>query len=310
MRIKEKTRLFCSILNMEIFMHDCKDGIPTKGRLIIHADDFGLTEKVNKGIMKAHQEGILTSASIMASGAAFEHAVEICRIVPTLDIGVHLTLVEERPVLGGNTVKTLINKQGRFHEHARQFVQRYFCGLISLDEVRLELDAQIQKVLNTGIAISHLDSHQHLHMLPGILSIVVELANKYHVPAIRFPREKFHFAMLKEVRLFPRIVQLLILRVFCYLGRNMDAARTDCYYGFFFGGNLNKRNFLLLLETLPQNGTGEIMCHPGLDEPGTAYGHWRYNWLDELKALLDSEITAILQQKGVDLISYRELVED
>jgi chitin disaccharide deacetylase len=308
MEVAHKVNIFVNTPNLKNIMRVRIDGTPAMRRLIIHADDFGLNEKVNAGILKAHLEGNLTSASVMANGAAFEHAVEICSTLQTLDIGVHLTLVGERPILAGDKVKTLVNTRGRFHDHARQFVQRYFCGFISLNDVRLELDAQIQKVLNTGIRISHLDSHQHLHMLPSILKVSVELAKKYNIPSIRFPREKFYFEMFREWRLLPRIMQLLVLGIFCYLGRNMDAVRTDFFFGFLFGGNLNKQNFLKILKRLPQSGICEIMCHPGAGDSDTSYSNWRYHWQDELNALLDTEITAILQEKSISLISYRDLV--
>ncbi len=285
------------------------DSIRVMGQLIIHADDFGLTEKVNAGILKAHLEGILTSTSIMATGSAFSEAIKMCQKVPSLDTGVHLTLVGEKSILSQDVIRSLVNKEGMFHAHATQFVQNYYCGRISLDEVYRELEAQICKVLNTGIAISHLDSHQHLHMLPRILSITVELAKKYRIAAIRFPSEKFSCTMLRELSQLPRIAQLLVLNTFCYLGRNMEALRTDRFFGFLYGGNLTKDNLSKIIETFPQKGTWELMCHPGMEDSESSYGIWGYHWQEELDALLDSDITNILNRKGISLISYRDLAQ-
>ena len=225
------------------------NSISAMSQLIIHADDFGLTREINAGILQAYLEGNLTSTSIMATGTAFEEAVEICQTVPTLDIGVHLTLVGEEPILNRSAIKSLVTKEGCFHADAGQFVRKYYCGQPSLKEIRCELEAQIQKVLNTGIPISHFDSHQHLHMLPRILDITVELAKKYNIAVIRFPYESFSFSMLGELSLIPRTIQMLGLKGFCYLGHNMDILRTDCFFGFRFGGNMNKHNLLRIIDT-------------------------------------------------------------
>lgn len=280
------------------------------GRLIIHADDFGLTEKVNTGILQGFLEGSVTSTSIMATGTAFEHAIAICQDVPTLDAGIHLTLVGEKPILSGEVIKSLVNQEGRLHDHTRHFVQRYYCGHISLKEVQLELEAQIQKVLNTGIEISHLDSHQHLHMLPHIRSITVSLAQKYNIAAVRFPCEQVSFAMLRDRPCFPRIIQLLVLDAFCYMGRTMNVARTDRFFGFLYGGKMNKRNLLKTIERLPETGICELMCHPGVQDPDSPYTFWGYHWQDELNALLDPDIKTLLNHKGISLVSYRDLVLD
>jgi hopanoid biosynthesis associated protein HpnK len=277
--------------------------------LIVHADDFGLSEKVNQGILHAHQTGILTSASIMANGSAFEHAVGICQAVPTLDAGIHLTLVEEEPVLKANLVPSLVDGTGRLHRHATTFTGRYFAGKIRLQEVQCELEAQIQKVMSHGVTVSHLDSHQHLHMLPQILDITINLARKYGIEAIRLPRETIRLYMLGGEAAVSRVLQLLMLNMFCGLGKNTNSVRADHFVGFFFSGNLHKKNLHKLFESLPTAGTCELMCHPGLDDPTTRYGHWGYHWADELTALTDPEIAEFLRQRGIRLISYCELAQ-
>lgn len=146
-------------------------------RLIVHADDFGLSERVNEGIIQAHCDGVLTSASLIASGAAFEHAVSLLRSTPGLDFGVHLTLVGENPISKRDVIPTLLGGDGCFHSHSGAFMKRYFAGAIALDEIRRELDAQIGKVIARGVTVTHLDGHQHLHMVPGIRRVVGELAD-------------------------------------------------------------------------------------------------------------------------------------
>jgi len=168
------------------------------------------------------------------------------------------------------------------------------------------LEAQIEKVMSHGIPISHLDSHQHLHMLPQILKMTIRLAKQYDIPAIRLPREPVRLHMISGEGGLPRILQLLILNIFCSLGKNRIELRPDHFAGFCFGGNLDKKNLQTLLQSLPDSGTCELMCHPGLDDPNSRYRHWGYHWQDELSALIDPEIADFLRQKGIQLVSYRQ----
>ena len=156
-------------------------------RLIVHADDFGMSEAVNLGILEAHERGIVTSTSIMATAPAFEHAVAVAKSRPSLDVGVHLTLTEQRPLIGAEAGASLVGPDGRFAPHLVQFAVRYLRGKVSLAEVRAELDAQIRRVRDAGIAVSHLDGHQHVHVLPGIAAIVADLAAAHGITAVRYP---------------------------------------------------------------------------------------------------------------------------
>ena len=242
--------------------------------LIIHADDFGLSRKVNEGILEAHLHGILTSTSIIASGSYFEHAISICESTPSLDVGVHLTLVEEEPILGADKIRSLVNEEGKLHSQALEFTKKYMAGRICLQEVKAELQAQITRVTSSGISISHVDSHQHLHMLPNILRVTIQLAKEFGIDAIRIPNESFHISMLSKWSLFSRALELIILKCFCRKAEKLPLARTDYFVGFFYGGKLDKKNLQKLLEHLPINGTCELMCHPGLHDKvlGTGIG--------------------------------------
>ena len=155
-------------------------------KLLVHADDFGLSEEVNEGILRAHRDGVLTSTSLMANGAAFEHAVGLTRTTPSLDVGIDLTLVEERPILDPREIPSLVDKDGRFHPHITTLAKLYLQGKIRPEEVHRELEAQIRKVRSHGVAISHADSHQHAHMLPDILRTTVELARSTTFPTSDF----------------------------------------------------------------------------------------------------------------------------
>ncbi|MHC4414588.1 MAG: carbohydrate deacetylase [Planctomycetota bacterium] len=275
--------------------------------LIVHGDDLGLSPAVNEGILEAHTEGILTSASIMANGEAFEHAVALVRATPSLDVGIHLTLVEERPLLAPDRVGSLVDAGGRFHRHATAFALRYCTGRIGLDEVRSELDAQIRRVLSEGLRISHLDSHQHLHVLPGVLRVVAGLADRYDIPAIRLPAERLPGSILKRPPLI-RAAQLLILRLLCRRATHLRLATTDHFVGFLHGGRLDERVLPEVLESIPPQGTCELMCHPGRADPAGRYRHWGYRWADELRALTAPDLGRRLTALDIRLCSWRDLV--
>ena len=276
-------------------------------RLIVHGDDFGLSERVNEGIVEAHRNGVLTSTSVIASGAAFEHAIGLSRATPTLDIGVHLTLVDEKPVAAADVIRTLLDSNGRFYRQAGTFMKHYLFGAMSLDEIERELDAQIGKVVARGVKVTHLDGHQHLHMVPGIRRVVGGLARKYAIQFIRDPKEVLQLYMLRDRERLVRLPQLLVLNTVCRLARTGDAKRPDHFCGFFYGGRLSKENLLRVLEHLPPRGTCELMCHPGLADPASRYSDWRYQWQVECDALTNNAIKDYLKATNTELISYADL---
>jgi hopanoid biosynthesis associated protein HpnK len=276
-------------------------------RLIVHADDFGQSELINEGVLLAHRNGILTSASIMPTGAAFEHAMRQCQANPSLDLGIHLTLIEEASLVDRQSIPSLINNKGRLHDHYTSFVRSYLLGKINLAEVRRELEAQVRKVLRYEIPISHLDSHQHIHMLPKIRAIVIELAKRYNIRAVRFPRETFEAYMLRERRSWPRLFQLAALNAVCAANRKEDILSTDHFVGFFLGGKLNVDNLKKVLRHLPRSGTCELMCHPGIEGADASCPHAEYDRSKELDALLSPDIAEIVRAEHIQLISYRDL---
>jgi hopanoid biosynthesis associated protein HpnK len=280
------------------------------GRLIVvHADDLGISEPVNSGIALAHRQGILTSASLMAVGDAFEHALEICRSLPTLDVGVHLTLVEERPILPSETLPSLTGPSGNFLPTAMDFTGRYLAQRIDLGEVYRELDAQVKRVVRAGVPISHLASHQHLHMLPGIFKITKQLAHAYGISAIRVPRERVRLSLLRHAASPIRIVQQLVLNGFCLWNmRQLDELRhADHFAGFLFGGNMQIENFRRTIENLPAQGSIELMCHPSLPQKDERYLHWGYNGEAELEALLHPDAPRLLESLDLRLGTYRDI---
>jgi predicted glycoside hydrolase/deacetylase ChbG (UPF0249 family) len=270
-------------------------------KLIVNADDFGISEAVNRGIVEAHDRGIVTSTSLMATGPAFDDAVALARSRTGLAVGVHLVLTEHRPLVGA-AAPSLVGPDGAFPPHLKQLLAKRLRGGISLAEVRLELDAQIRRVRAAGISVSHLDGHQHAHVLPGIARVVAELAAAHGIAAVRYPAERVRGYMLRSVPHAARVAEQAALGLFCASSPLKRLRRSDDFVGFYFGGRLDEENLATLLGDLPRAGTVELMCHPG-DERMRPSGDWQYAWAAERDALMSPRIRELVVARGVQLVS-------
>ncbi len=271
-------------------------------KLIVNADDFGIAEAVNHGIVDAHDRGIVTSTSLMATGPAFEHAVSLARARPRLAVGVHLVLTEQQPLLGAEATASLVGADGKFEPHLKDLLAKQLRGGLVLAEVRRELDAQIARVRTAGIGISHLDGHQHVHVLPGVARVVAELAAAHGVRAVRYPVERVRGYMLRYVRHAKRVLEQAALGLFCAASPLKRLRRSDDFVGFYFGGRLDEANLATVLGGLPADGTVELMCHPGGDDM-RASGDWQYQWAAERDALVSPRIRELVAERGMQLVS-------
>ncbi len=279
-------------------------------RLIVNADDFGLHESVNRGIHIAHTSGIVTSTSLMAGGSAFEEAVQIQRSCPDLGVGVHLTLVGGCPVAPVDRVPSLVDGQGRFCPSYPAFLARCLRGGITLAEVEQELAVQIEKVLLAGVTPTHLDSHQHMHVVPGIDEIVLGLARRFSIRSIRIPAEPLCFfggIRSSAGRIVGRTGLTALARRFRQKAVAAGISVTGHFFGMLAGGRMDETALLAVIQGLPE-GTSEIMVHPGVrDEALAAEYAWGYQWDGELAALCADSVKRAVRQQRVQLISYRDL---
>jgi predicted glycoside hydrolase/deacetylase ChbG (UPF0249 family) len=261
-------------------------------QLIVTADDVGLHRGMTEGTIRAHTEGIVTACSVVANGAAFEHAVERLRDVPALAVGVHLTLVEERPISAG--VPSLVGANDLFHESYAAFVPRYIAGQIHIGEVEREFRAQIEKLLQTGLKVTHANGHQHLHLLPRIFDVVQSLAEEYSIPYVRIVDE-------------PRSVSArgAAIAVLSRLGRRARSRarlRTnDCTIGVTQAGHLtDPRALIALLDHVDR--TTELVCHPGITDADLQRAYdWGYEWNAETHALCDSTVREAIASRSIAL---------
>lgn len=284
-----------------------------KKQLIINADDFGIHPAVNEAVRKAATEGILTSTSLMAGGDAFDEAVEMARSMPSLGIGIHLTLVGGiKPVLPPSEVPSLTWDNGVFCHDYGKLIVRDLEGKISLSEVYAEWDAQIQKIMNTGLPVTHMDGHQHMHMWPHFYPIARDLAKKYHIFCMRVPDEDVLFGMKDGhiIRWAAKNGLSLLSRMHRPDLKKNHIRTNDHFFGMLYGGHLSPERFAkFILQTKP--GITEIMCHPSADTRAMEDTfHWGYHGEDELAGLLADINRELIEKKQISLISYRDVREE
>lgn len=279
-------------------------------KLIVNADDFGLHTEVNKAIIRGFQQGCIRSTSLITTGSAVDEAVELAKENPGLGVGVHLTLVAERPVLPPEKIPTLMGDDGKFLPSHVEFIKRYVSGGINEEELYSECEAQILKATSLGLFMTHLDSHQHLHVLPGLTKMCLKLMGKYNISKMRFPGEDFSFTGGFPVSLF-RMVSKWGLTVCSTIARK-DAKKfnkrmPEHFFGMVAGGHNEEKYFMNILEELPE-GVSEIMIHPGADDNKLSQVYdWQYHWEDELKSVTSPAVMRYLSTHKIKLISYRDL---
>ena len=258
--------------------------------LVINADDFGFTAGVNAGILDAHQRGVLSATTLMAHGAAFDDAVSLARAYPTLDVGVHLTLVgaPRYPATVTDLLIAMARRQIRVYDELRE---------------------QIERVLAAGLQPTHLDTHKHTHLLPQVLRAVARLSAEF---GIRWVRRPFDFPLeARGVPLSRRVTSqwLGFLRGRFHRVLDQHGCRTtDHFAGFRVTGLYDARELAALIRGLP-DGSTEFMCHPGFctDDLRAAPTRLKESRRQELDALTSDEVRAAIEETGVRLVSYRDL---
>ncbi|HWR55108.1 MAG TPA: ChbG/HpnK family deacetylase [Negativicutes bacterium] len=276
-------------------------------QLIINADDFGLHEEINKGIIDGHRNGCITSTTLIAGGAAFTHAVELAKQCPDLSVGVHLTLVGTKPVARGDVHSLICGR--KFFPGYYKFVQAYLLGRIDKKHIAYELGCQMQKIAGSGIKISHIDSHQHLHILPGLADVIVALAADFKVDKIRIPQEPLFSFKVGSNR--PDRIAARSLLTLCAFSARRNFGRRGLrspahFFGILAGGTMGLKELHAIISDLPE-GTAEIMVHPGANNTLLRRAYpWDYHWEEELRALKDEDILKLVSNNDIKLINYRQ----
>ncbi len=268
-------------------------------KLVINADDFGFTPDVNEGIVEAHQKGVLSATTLMANGAAFDDAVRLAAAVPTLDVGCHLVLVGGRSLLSpfqrlpatvGELLAAIVSRQIRIYD---------------------ELAAQVRKILDAGIAPTHIDTHKHTHLAPPVLDAVAAIAREFDIPWVRRPFDLPLTAARGAAPWLKRATSgglQFLRRRFQRVLADHECLTTDYFAGFQLTGRFRTAELVRLIHVLP-DGLTELMCHPGRcrETLRNAPTRLKQSREEELEALIAPETRAAIQQCGIEIVNYRLL---
>jgi len=274
-------------------------------QLIVSGDDFGLHSSINEAIEEAFQKGILTSASIVVNGEAAEEAIRIAKRNPGLGIGLHLTLIEEKPL----KISEKLAPYGYLPSNHNQLAFNLLTGKIPLKDAYDELEAQFKYALNSGLNISHVDSHRHMHMLPRIWSSVADLMKKYNIEKIRYVDVPF-FDFRRD-QIFKNIISLgfKVMRVL-----RPGYRSPNSFIGFMESGNFSPDKFIQLINKM-DHGIWEIGMHPGKSDKvlkakfpdWDSFYSYQFSWEGEFRTMLDKKVSESLAKFGIELINYNRI---
>lgn len=278
-----------------------------KARVIINADDFGLCASVNRAIAQAHRNGVLTSATIMANMPAVDEAIKMAADMPHLGTGVHLNLTEGKPLADPSSLRPIINDKGQFAFSAAKLAFNSILKRPVRTAIEIEFAAQVEYLLDNGIKPTHIDSHKHLHCFPAIYPIVVALAQKFEIPAIRWTYEP------RWVRtcLWPQPpkggkMNARIVSTMAAINRMQDKRyiRNKRFFGLTHTGKIDV-DYWKAFAACPFDGIVEVMTHPGytegLDPEKTRLIEQRKT---ELDALCDDQTRIALSDANIERVNY------
>lgn len=288
-------------------------------RLIINADDFGMTPGVNRAVVEARQSGVLTSTTLMATGAAFEEAVQLATQAKTLDVGCHVVLLEGTPLLPAREIPSLaaqdIDGVTQFRRGFRAFIQAALAGKLHGEDIYREARAQILSLQKAGIEVSHVDTHKHAHVFPAVFRPLLRAALDCGVTAVRNPFEPMCAMSWQRLRsrrdLWSRYLPVRMLQAFAdqFVAecRNLGISSPQGTFGITLTGYADEESFLEMLDRIPA-GNWELLCHPAYeDEMWLQLGPRAGSGKEELQMLLSPHVAATIRDNGILLASYSDL---
>lgn len=288
-------------------------------RLIINADDFGMSTGVNRAVIEARQSGVLTSTTLMATGAAFDEAVKLAAEVKTLDVGCHVVLLEGRPLLPAAEIPSLATKGVDGATHFRRgfgaFIQAALAGKLHGEDIYREARAQILHLRAAGVDVQHIDTHKHAHVFPAVFRPLLRAALDCGVVAVRNPFEPMCAMSWQRLRhrrdLWSRYLPVRMLRAFADQFAdecaNLGIASPQGTFGITLTGYADEPSFIELLDRVP-DGTWEMLCHPAYeDELWLTLGPRPGSGKRELELLLSPHVAATVRDNGILLASYSDI---
>jgi hopanoid biosynthesis associated protein HpnK len=264
-------------------------------RIIFTADDFGLCDEVNEAVERGHRDGVLSAASLMVGAPAAKDAIDRAKRLPRLAVGLHLTLVEGRPVLPAAVLPALLKADGTFQDNLVGAGVRWFFSRAARRQLRAEIRAQFEAFRATGLTLDHVNAHNHMHLHPTVLGLIIEVAREFDVRAVRLPYEA------PAAMLAPWIA--LMKKRLTRAGLSFN----DRVVGLHATGHVNEELVLRKLESLPP-GTTEFYLHPAVRTTSAleaaAPG---YDRAGELAALTSARIVARLRELGLTPTCFRDI---
>jgi len=271
--------------------------------LIVNADDYGLTDKVSRGILRAHRNGIVTSTSVLTLAPGFETSVRWLLDERRLGIGAHLAVVgEDPPLLSASEIPTLIDGKGRLRASWKQFLPRVAAGRVDPEDLRREFSAQIERILAAGLTIDHLDTHQNVHLWPMVRDVVIEVGEAYDIKVIRVTRSSAPTPVGLTVRTLAHRLERKLRR----RGWRCAAAST----GLDEAGGLDLPSMIKALHRLAATRapSAELATHPGEpDDPARVRYRWNYQWDAEFAALTSGTVRHAVKEYGFRLGTFADL---
>lgn len=273
---------------------------PEKCRLIVNADDFGLSHPVNQAVIRAHREGILTTASLMANEPGFDEAVKLAKENPKLGVGLHLTLLMGRSALPPDKIPDLVNARGEFSRSPIGVGFNYFFRRGLREQLRAEIHAQFEKFHSAGLPLDHVNGHLHLHLHPVIFNILMEDAEKLRITHFRLTRDCLaRSRKMSRGHCFYRISHAAIYEWLSRRAReplrHRQIKHTQITFGLLQDSRTDEKYILNLLPELPA-GDSELYSHPSLDK----FKH-------EFDALVSPRVREQIEKLGIELIRYQDL---
>lgn len=273
---------------------------PEPRRLIVNADDFGLSTSVNAAVIRAHREGILTTASLMVNEPGFEAAVKLAKENPKLGVGLHLTLLMGHATLPPEKIPGLVNTRGEFSDSPVGVGMNYFFQHSLREQLRAEIHAQFEKFHAAGLPLDHVNGHLHLHVHPAIFKILMADADELRIRHLRLTRD----CLARSRRMAPghlayKISHAAIFEFLSARARNILAAKkirhAQITFGLLQDSRVDEEYIMKLLPELPP-GDSELYSHPSLDK----FKH-------EFDALVSPRVREEIKKLGVELIRYQDL---
>lgn len=278
-----------------------------KKMLIVNADDFGRHELINRAVELAYRSGCLRSATLMAGGCAFDDAVHTAKRLAGLGVGIHFTLANGTPILPPKEIPSLVTEEGIFLADYVAFLKRYLSGKVSFEEIRSELAAQLEKIRNAGLRLTHIDSHQHLHHVPGITEIVLDLAEASRIRCMRVANTRLFDGELDSLGKFVGRLGLgSLAKLAAHAAHKRRFTTPEHFAGIVAGEAVSESFMLKLIEHL--RGTTEVMLHPGTDNGALrAFCAWNHDFEAELAAACSTRVLSLLAEKNIRAVNFAAL---